>query len=219
MAVDRHSISDTVGQQICKTDRTSISTHHPFHRLKIGDQIELKVAFIKRESSSHVVYLSNVDDDEPVLQWKGKSAVKMNHIYSSVITKISPTAITVSLGPTIFTTMSHIDISNAAKTIRHFQRNCFIGQKVLVAVEDITKRGQRLHQMKVTRAGIEDFITSADSKLSELGTIQISSADSLKRGKKVWGEWRRNSNIFIEILNLQASSTFKLVYHTLPPFR
>ena len=190
MAVDRQTISDTVGQEVCKTNRTSISSHHPFHKLSIGDQLELKVSFIKRETSTHVIYLSQVEDEDiPVVQWKGKSAVKVNHIYSSVITKISPTTVTLSLGPTIFTSISYVDISNTAKTIRHFQRNCYVGQKVLVAIEEITKRGQRFHQMKVTRAGIENYIgQSQESKLTELGTIQISNASHLKQGKKIWGK-------------------------------
>ena len=187
MAVDRQKASDSVGQQICKRDRTSISLYHPFQSLKIGDKLELKVAYIKRESAGQVIYLANVDDHDPMLQWRGKYAVMVNHIYSSVVAKISLTSVTLSLGPSIFTNISYVDISNDAKVIRHFQRNCFVGQKVLIAIEDISKRGQRFHQMKVTRAGIENYIQS-ESRLSELGIIQISNAENLKKGKKIWGE-------------------------------
>lgn len=188
MAVNRSSALDTVGKESCNTDRDSISPNHPFFSLKKGDQMELKVAFVKRESATNVIYLSQPDDETPLPQWKGKHAIKVNHIYSSVVTKISQTACTLSLGPSVFTNMAYVDASSSAKVIRHFKKNCFVGQKVVIAVEEISKKSQRLHQMNVTRAGIESYISSDDSKLNDLGTVQISNSVNFKKGRKVWGE-------------------------------
>jgi len=173
-------------------DREAIHASHPFHGLKTGSKVLAHVLQVRREASSNgeeefSVYLAlsvhaptsiisalsltpaSVEADgsgvlpfHRMTQSHGKDELKCPSFHAAVVTKIEEVGVIVALTPYLTARLNFVDVSNDAELIELFAQNVFVGLRLVVGVTHLSKDGQKIRQIRVSRAAIESFVTSPE---------------------------------------------------------
>lgn len=135
-----------------------------------------KKSQVKKEPETvNLVYLSLEDNKgkgskrngkntpaNQLLQWTGKNSVKVNCLYAGVITNVGPVSCTVSFSPYVKSTLSYLDVSTEASTVRKFAKGCFVGQRIVTMISRLEMNGNK-NSIHINRAVAETLVSGGSS--------------------------------------------------------
>jgi hypothetical protein len=84
----------------------------------------------------------------------------------------------VALSPYLTSRLNFIDVSADAEVVEAFAKGCFVGQRLVVAVTQMVKEGNKIKQITVSRAAVEAVANSADKLFDVTGSAYANTANA-----------------------------------------
>lgn len=228
-AIDNVSVMDSMLDDLTRfatlsEDRSGIHSQHPFFGLSEQDVVFCRVLKVMKEagqvypSTVHLGFvhpqgkmpkekdLSEEQDlpnvmTRPLVQWEGSGKIQSGNVYAAAITHIHPLFVSVALSPFISGKFNMIDVSSDPAIVTRFRDHCFVGQRILVGVKNISSSSNSSsssqgnqkstsHGVILSRHGLKDLLAnSTEKELSKLRNISFceEKTSEWQVGKTVWG--------------------------------